>query len=290
MHAPGRFIRAACAALLLAAWAAGAWAADAPAGSPPVLNSFTDLEAADRQPLPAGEACRLYRLQSRLRIYVLLFASPDAMLDTLGRVMCWFDIPGGKGKLQAGAAEAAAAVRDALKGYDIGGVHYTSAQFAEVYTAYSKAGAALSPEETRLLGLLVEAGWLGKAEGGYSAGPGASLVAVPPRADIASLRHELNHALYAQDPAYRKAVAAVWANKLSEGERHAFIVVMEGVGYNTENVPLMRTEFSAYGATDFPPYLFEKADVPPGRLYHISALLHAREAQRFPFLHPGVGG
>lgn len=290
MRSPGRFIGAVCATLLLAARLGAAWAADAPAGVPPTLNSFTDLEAADRQPLPAGAACRLYRLQSRLRIYVLLFASPDAMLNTLGRVMCWFDIAGGKGKLQAGAAEAAAAVRDALKGYDIGGAHYTAAQFAEVYTAYAKAGAALSPEETGMLDLLTRAGWLVKTDGGYGAGPGASLVAAPPRADAGSLRHELNHALFAQDPAYRKAVAAVWTNKLSDAERQAFIEVMKGVGYNTENLPLMRTEFSAYGTEDFPPYLFEKAGILPARLYHISVLLRAREAERFPFLHPGFGG
>jgi hypothetical protein len=65
------------------------------------------------------------------------------------------------------------------------------------------------------------------------------------RAPLTTVAHEILHAQYFLDSAYREAIDSYWNEDLSE-EGRASVRRMLGVAYDTANEYLMRNEFQAY--------------------------------------------
>lgn len=74
---------------------------------------------------------------------------------------------------------------------------------------------------------------------------GARSVIAAAWGNMPTIAHELYHARYFSDPAYRAAIAAFWNDRLSEAERRQIRTAL-GALYDSRNEDLMLNEFQAY--------------------------------------------
>lgn len=104
----------------------------------------------------------------------------------------------------------------------------------------------LPAAEARMRDIARQEGWL-------QPGATGALISIPPvgpHIDAADrttiLRHELSHAAYFTDPAYRAFTTRFWTTALSEAERAAFRAWLAAQGYDPANEDLMQNEAQAY--------------------------------------------
>lgn len=205
------------------------------------FHSEAELLSTVDQPLAAPF---LVYKQSDSDIYFVRFSSDALMEATLGRTGVFVE---GTRKLDPGSYPG-----DPADGHD-----YRLLDLGRVFSVAEEKRVTLNPMEIRLRDSLLSAGLLQKYrdEGSkkyiYLAVKPAAIVAIGTSRRRASASHELNHAVYFMDSAYRKRVKSLFESGLNSDEKQLVEQVFKFIDRNGSSGllgdhELMLTEFAAY--------------------------------------------
>jgi hypothetical protein len=227
-----------------------------------------------RQLLSAGDAAPGLRpLKSRYPIWAMRARDARELFECLGPAMLWVDLTGtvrtplspaddlnGDGRIDQKDIELG--VRRALKGPpSVPGAEYDVARLIEAFNRYGQKVPGKTVEmpgpTKRLLARLEALGLAEKTAEGWRPLKPASLIFYDADCDESCLAHELNHALYFSEPAFRARVARIW-KELPARSQDALRAALSST-YALKEEDLLLTEFAAYGIQGFPspPFRFK---------------------------------
>ena len=143
-----------------------------------------------------------------------------------------------------------------LTNSDLAGRHgynahnYNGDGLAGFFTAAGARGVELNEEELLLRSIAEREGMIVRNGAGFAAGAGGILAVSQESWGIPGLRellltHEAYHGVVYADPAYVAAVEQLW-NSLSDSERRYWLLLLDGMQYDTADDYLVINEFQAY--------------------------------------------
>lgn len=252
LHAPARAaVLVACVAL---AGGTVAWltslptprhAAEHVAAATAIPVDPASIEAIARRP---PTETTLFRLQEAPAVLVIAFGSQHEQAQALNRVAALVEKAGFPHDRVLTEAEFAARLQaqatepdDFYDGHD-----YRAADLARFFALAARDQVSLTPQERWVRDIVLQEGWLAPDAVG-------ALISLPPAIDridavdrATILRHELSHAAYFTDPAYRAYTIRLWTTALTEAERAAIRAWLAEQGYDPSDEDLMRNEAQAY--------------------------------------------
>ncbi len=190
----------------------------------------------------------LFRLAEAPSVLVIAFSSRHEQARALNRVAGLVEKAGFPRDRVLTADEFAARLQaqatepdDFYDGHD-----YRAADLARFFALAARDRVPLTAQERWVRDIVRQAGWL-------SADAVGALLSIPPAggrittADRATiLRHEVSHAAYFTDPAYRSYTIQLWTTALTDAERSAIRAWLADEGYDPAEEDLMRNEAQAY--------------------------------------------
>lgn len=231
-------------------------------GAPPILHTFDEVLALNKQPDAEG----LYRVEGRVPMFYLHAGSVDRLIDYLGRALALeFRDRNGNGRRDLDDQRITLNERRA-QGGDIGSFQVSLRQLVAIHNAFVRAHQAsqrpgrgapvgFGRDELHLLAQLTHVGLIRTTRGGlYEVVPGrdAALVAIPRDRPDQEIARAFNRALFAHEPSYRRAVEQLFRH-LSLQEQVAVRQAIQHVwGMKpAANPAFVLSTFSAYGRDGF---------------------------------------
>ena len=226
-----------------------------PAGSLPALASFDELIES------LSDELRVFRWDQAPQVFVFLYPDLAAQARALNRIAAFVEKAHAPRDRVLSDAELSATIRasgEAEPTYYVGH-DYTAAALAAFFNAVPRSGVQLNPQEQNLRSRLLQWGFFAEAEPGRLVAPtpervlisiaperSSPLLAQDRRLKWASvLRHELSHAEFFVNPAYRDYCLRAW-QALPEPQRAIFTEEFARLGYDTANTLLLANEFQAF--------------------------------------------
>jgi len=226
-----------------------------PEHSLPGLASFEDLSA-----VRPGDL-QVFRWDRSPQVFVFIYPDLAAQARALNRIATFVEKAHAPRNRVLSEAELSAAIQASGKteqtyylGHD-----YTAGALADFFNTAPSSGVVLNPQEQELRSRLLRLGFFTEAEQGrlLAQAPERVLISVAPEASpflttedqrlkfAAVLRHELSHAEFFINPAYREYCLQAW-NALSDHQRRIFTEELARLGYDTTNTLLLINEFQAF--------------------------------------------
>lgn len=226
-----------------------------PASPLPALASFDELI----ETLP-GEL-QVFRWDRSPQVFVFLYPDLAAQARALNRVAAFVEKAHAPRDRVLSDAELSATIRasgETESTYYVGH-DYPAAALAAFFNAVPRSGVQLNPQEQDLRSRLLQWGFFAEAEPGRLVAPTPERVLIsiaPERSSplsaqdrrlkwVSVLRHELSHAEFFVDPAYRDYCLRAW-QALPEPQRAIFTEEFARLGYDTANTLLLANEFQAF--------------------------------------------
>lgn len=226
-----------------------------PASPLPALVSFDELI----ESLP-GEL-QVFRWDQAPQVFVFIYPDLAMQARALNRIAAFVEKAHAPRDRVLADAELSATIRASGKAeqtYYVGH-DYTAAALAAFFNAVPRSDVRLNPQEQDLRSRLLQWGFFTEPEPGrlVAQPPERVLLSVAPedspqlsapdrRLKWASvLRHELSHAEFFVNPAYRDYCLRAW-QALPDPQRQIFTEEFARLGYDTANTLLLANEFQAF--------------------------------------------
>lgn len=226
-----------------------------PASALPALASFDQLI----ETLPGG--LRVFRWDHSPWVFVFIYPDLAMQARTLNRIAAFVEKAHAPRDRVLADAELSATIRasgETEQTYYVGH-DYTAAALAAFFNAVPRSDVRLNPQEQDLRSRLLQWGFFTEPEPGrlVAQPPERVLLSVAPedspqlsapdrRLKWASvLRHELSHAEFFVNPAYRDYCLRAWQT-LPDPQRQIFTEEFARLGYDTANTLLLANEFQAF--------------------------------------------
>lgn len=226
-----------------------------PAGSLPALAAFDELIES------LSDELRVFRWDRSPQVFVFLYPDLAAQARALNRIAAFVEKAHAPRDRVLADAELSAAIRasgEDEQTYYVGH-DYTAAALAAFFNTVPRSGVQLNPQEQDLRSRLLQWGFFAEVEPGRLVAPTPErvLISVAPddspqlsapdrRLKWASvLRHELSHAEFFVNPAYRDYCLRAW-QALPDPQRQIFTEEFARLGYDTANTLLLANEFQAF--------------------------------------------
>jgi hypothetical protein len=204
-----------------------------------------------------------YILKDHARTVVLDYPSMREQGLALGRVILFIERDGAPRNKVLSALEVGLWLAERGQRIDTLtiGNNFRAGELARFFNTVQQQGGRLSKEERLLYDWLLGAGILREAnETTVPAEPEAVVISVPQASTVAGCRscnitmahrkaileHEIAHARFATDDAYRDKVLDFWENHLSDEARDKFVRFLRQRGYDAQNPELMANEAQAF--------------------------------------------
>ncbi|MFH2204094.1 MAG: tyrosine-protein phosphatase [Elusimicrobiota bacterium] len=264
------------------------------AAAPPAAPASREvMQLRSMQDTPSFAPLMIRRLQSNYPIWAVRARSSRELLDYVGSAALWLDISEDAHDAPLSAADdrnddgridgrdIEAGLRRKLgageKRTEIDGAEYELGQlvaFANRYRGEVPGKVVELPRREReLMDEFAALELVENSTAGYRVRQEAGIIFLTGRSGKQSLEHELTHALYCAEPAFRAEAARIWKD-LPAAARELVLNALSRV-YGLQDQELILTEFAAYGVTGFPGALF---NVPRGSPLR-EAARRLREAQ-----------
>ena len=226
-----------------------------PEHSLPGLASFAELSAVRSSEL------QVFRWDRSPRVFVFVYPDLTAQARALNRIAAFVEkahAPRGRVLSEAELSAAIRANGETEQTYYLGH-DYPAGALADFFNAVPLSGVMLNPQEQALRSRLLRLGFFTVAEQGrlLAQAPERVLISVAPETSpsltteeqrlkfAAVLRHELSHAEFFVNPAYREYCLQAW-NVLSDPHRQIFTGELARLGYDPTNTLLLANEFQAF--------------------------------------------
>ena len=213
---------------------------------------------------PASERLRWSRFEPNPAILVLEYPNLREQGLAMNRLAAMFEKRAGHRDRVLTEAELSELMRrsgDTVASF-YQGHDYPAAKVARFFTLAESQRMLLNPQETQLLALLVDSGFMKRSAGGAYQAMGeqaaVSFTGVQPDDPAtapdeaidrlrreAVLRHELSHGEFFTNADYRAHSLKFWRNELREQERRVFSAYLAGLDYNPGDEELMANETQA---------------------------------------------
>jgi len=238
------------------------------------------------------EAVKIWPLKSRYPIWGVWMRDGETIRESLGSAMLWVDMKGNvsdplspaddlnnDGKIDRDDIAAGIQRINGDDGWIPGAAEYDTTHLVSAFNRYGQKvpgkTVAIPPRAKALMDRLEAQGLVEKAGAGWRAKKPAQLVFFGAEHDEGFLSHELNHALYFSESAFRDHVAKLWRG-LPVPARDAIRGAL-AKNYALKDEDLLLTEFAAYGADGFQNSLIRSAGELSGILEEASR--HLRDAR-----------
>lgn len=221
----------------------------------PALAAFDELIQAQ-----SGEL-QVFRWSHAPQVFVFIYPDLETQARSLNRIAAFVEKSGAPRDRILTDEELSTVIQASGKtaatyyvGHD-----YTAAALADFFNTARHSSVPLNSQEQNLQIRLLRFGFFSQLENGQLAvlEPERVLLSVAPEPSpllsasdqrlklVSLLRHELSHAEFFVNPAYREYCLSFW-NALPDDQRRIFTQELAEMGYDTANIMLLSNEFQAF--------------------------------------------